>query len=320
MRRAEFGTVVGLLLMVMAFPGSARATYPGPNGQVAYWRQHEGLFVANPDGSHEGRIVKASEDVICPEWSPDSSRLAFTYIDDEGVQVATAAPDGSDFQLLTHGAHISECASWSPDGNRFVYDYAADPEAPGFSTALYTMNAHDGSQALPLLAPGDGGFDVEPRWQPTGKLITFVRIRKCCSGIQQEAVFRVRADGTHPMQLTPYGMAAEHPTWSPDGRWIVFNDGSSSAGTHETIWIMRADGADRHVLYQGTRHTGGVKPQISPDGTRVLFMCVRYGTAFGNVVSEDICTMNMDGTDVVNITNTPDVKENWPAWGSAPLT
>jgi Tol biopolymer transport system component len=138
------------------------------------------------------------------------------------------------------------------------------------------------------------------------------------TGVQQEAVFTVRSDGTGLRQLTSWGLAPEHPTWSPDGRWITFNDASFKPGVHETIWVMRADGTDRRVLYQGTKNTGGVKPQFSPDGRRILFSCITYGSAFGNGHTEDICTMNADGTGVVNITHTPTAFENQPAWGTSP--
>ena len=129
----------------------------------------------------------------------------------------------------------------------------------------------------------------------------------------------MRPDGNGVRQLTSWGLAPEHPTWSPDGRWITFNDASFKPGAHETIWVMRADGTNAHVLYQGTANSGGTKPQFSPDGTQILFMCVKYGSAFGIGASEDICTMKADGTGVRDITNTPDVQENQPAWGSAPL-
>jgi Tol biopolymer transport system component len=58
-----------------------------------------------------------------------------------------------------------------------------------------------------------------------------------------------------------------------------------------------------------------VKPQFSPDGTKILFSCGTYGQAF----NEDLCVMNADGSGVVDITNTPGVLENFPSWGTAPL-
>jgi TolB protein len=222
-------------------------------------------------------------------------------------------PDGFKVKVLAAG----EGPSWSPDGSKLAFDFSAmDPNAPGFFTTLMVMNA-DGSDVHPLMAPALQGFDVEPRWQPTGHLITFVRIRKYFPprGVQQEAVFVVGVDGTGVRQLTSWGLAPEHPTWSPNGQQIVFNDASFKPGLHETIYTMRPDGTNRRVVYQGTSNTGGVKPQFSPDGTKILFSCVTYGGAFGNGATIDICTINADGSGLVDITNTPGIDENVPGGG-----
>jgi hypothetical protein len=34
--------------------------------------------------------------------------------------------------------------------------------------------------------------------------------------------------------------------------------------------------------------------------------------------NEDICVMNADGSNEVNLTKSPGVFENWPSWGPAP--
>jgi hypothetical protein len=49
-------------------------------------------------------------------------------------------------------------------------------------------------------------------------------------------------------------------------------------------------------------------------------MCEKHGTLpeppEGH--NKDICVMNADGSDIVNLTSTPDVFENSPSWGPAP--
>ena len=311
-------TVAVAAVLVPALPASA--SYPGHNGRISFYRfdtltGDQGLYTANPDGSHVVRVTDVP--TFCTEWSPDGTRIAVTTVEPDGTsKIETMNPDGSGVKILT----AAECPSWSSDQSKIVFDFSPiiDPNTPGFATHLYLMNA-DGTNVQPLMSPSDQGFDVEPRWQPRGDLITFARIRKWTTGIQQEAVFVVRTDGTGLRQLTSWGLAPEHPTWSPDGRLIVFNDASFKPGVQESIWVMRPDGTNRHIVYQGTANTGGVKPQFSPDGTKILFGCVDYDSAFGNGARLDICTMNADGTGVVDITNTPDAFENHPGWGTSPL-
>jgi Tol biopolymer transport system component len=38
----------------------------------------------------------------------------------------------------------------------------------------------------------------------------------------RHAVFIVQPSGENLIQLTDYSWNAQHPVWSPDGRWIVF--------------------------------------------------------------------------------------------------
>lgn len=321
MKRAiALATIAAMTFLAVGGVGQASATFPGTNGRILFGRFDYpdfgafDLFTANPDGTHVLQVTHVPS--FCTEWSPNGARIAFTFFEPDGNStIATMDPDGANVTILGPG----ECPSWSPDASKIVFDRGVgDPNEPGFATHLFVMNA-DGTAPHPLMAPSVQGFDVEPRWQPTGRLITFARIRKGSLGIQQEAVLVVRPDGTGLRRLTSWGLAPEHPTWSPDGRLITFNDASFKPGAHETIWTMRSDGTYKHVLYQGTRNTGGVKPNFSPDGTKILFACITYGSAFGRGHTEDICSMNADGTGVVDITGTPDVFENVPSWGTAPL-
>jgi TolB protein len=189
-----------------------------------------------------------------------------------------------------------------------------DPSTPGFQTRLWTMRA-DGAHARPLpIWPA--GFDVEPKYSPNGRWIAFARLREdATAGDFQAAIFLVEAHGGRVRQLTPWNGWVEHPTWSPDSRWITFNsieDFDSPAGTIEAI---RLDGRDRHTILATTDSLGGHKPWYSADGTRILLMCAI--TDPDGHYNEDICVMNADGSNVVNLTNTPETFENWPSWGPA---
>jgi Tol biopolymer transport system component len=317
-----------VLITLCLLPAEALATFPGADGPIAFGKfdaalGDHNLYTANPDGTDVSQLTHVTS--FFSDWSPDGRRLAFDYIDADGnVQLATINRDGSDFHPITSGTGISEVPSWSPDGGSIAFDYSpeANPDAPGFHTSIYIMDAA-GTNPRPLLANAST-FDVEPKISPDGARVAFVRIRKYNRGLQQEAVFVVDIDGTDERQLTSWGLAAEHPTWSPDGRWITFNDASGKqvdynphadklvSGSNESIYLIRPDGSDQHVIYQGTTNTGGVKPIFSPSGSRILFACVDYKHRFFGL---DLCVMRLDGSDVVDITNTPDVFENFPSWG-----
>jgi Tol biopolymer transport system component len=146
------------------------------------------------------------------------------------------------------------------------------------------------------------GFDVEPRYAPNGRWIAFQRLRTTRDGHFQQAVFVVRAAGGPVRRLTPWKQNAEHP-WSPDSKWILFN-----LSPDGTIEAMRLDGRGRHTVLPATEGLGGHKPWFSPDGTRILFTCETQGTLPKPPKdhNEDICVMDADGSNIVNLTNTPE--------------
>jgi Tol biopolymer transport system component len=311
--------------------GPAGATFPGANGPIAY-RPVDGetglgvpLLRARPDGS--GVRAISDRPGFFSDWRADGRRIAFDFFEPDGdEQIATARPDGSDVRVITAGPGIHEVPSWSPDGKRIVFDYSpiADPNAPGFETRLWTMRA-DGSGARPL-PMRRAGFDVEPKYSPDGRWIAFVRNRPpeqdrewrmaiMVVGAEGGRVRRLTRWADYPERPTPQTAAPEHPTWSPDGRWILFNTGPNGA-----IEAIRPSGRGRHAILAATPGFGGHKPWYSPDGRRILFVCEPQGTLPepppGH--NDDICVMDADGTDIVNLTNTPHTWENWPSWGPAP--
>jgi TolB protein len=58
----------------------------------------------------------------------------------------------------------------------------------------------------------------------------------------------MKEDGTEPTQLTFEAGDCESPSWSPDGRYLVF---SSKAGKRQTISVMNANGSNKRVLHGG---------------------------------------------------------------------
>jgi Tol biopolymer transport system component len=296
----------------------ALATFPGKNGRIAFGRFDPNigdvdLYTANSDGSDVQQLTFVPS--FFSDWRGDGNRIAFDFVDADGnVQIATINPDGSNQQQITFGPGIHEVPSWSPDGLHIVFDYSPLlPDDPNFTTNIYVMNS-DGTNPHPVTT---GFFDVEPRFSPDGTRIVFSRIRKVAgNGFQQEAIFIVNADGSNPRQLTAWGLAEEHPTWSPDSQWIVFNVAKElfthPPGSSFSIYVMRPDGTDQHLLYNGRANMPAVKPQFSPDGTKILFACVSQTNG-----SEDICVMNSDSSNVIDIISTPR-RENFPSWGVAP--
>jgi len=67
------------------------------------------------------------------------------------------------------------------------------------------------------------------------------------------------------------------------------------------------------LLYNGRENLPTHKAILSPDGKKILFGCWSFTNQ-----SNDICVMDVNGTNVVDIISTPGLDENFPSWGVAP--
>ena len=101
--------------------------------------------------------------------------------------------------------------------------------------------------------------------------------------------------------LTQNGADNLAPSWSPDGRRIIFE--SDISGNWD-LWVMNAEGSNLHQL---THNPSAERfASWSPDGRKIAFSSNRSG-------NWDLWTMNADGSGVGQIT-TVARDELAPAW------
>jgi TolB protein len=149
--------------------------------------------------------------------------------------------------------------------------------------------------------PFGGGHDIPSDYSPDGSRIVFVRtndLRKRGN----TAVFVVNIDGSGLRQLTPWGTGGT-PSWSPDGQWILFD-------SRGFLFVVHPDGSGQRQihLHAGSRYYA-YQPSWSPDGRRIVF-----GMYLSSIGQSDLFTAGADGTDLVQVTNTPEGEEA-PDWG-----
>ncbi|CAD5252931.1 TolB protein [Imperialibacter sp. EC-SDR9] len=135
---------------------------------------------------------------------------------------------------------------FSPDGSRVVFRGAdmAFKKDNGYVDELYIINV-DGSGVRQLTHyPPDDTLSMwyqyhaaPPIWEPNRDIITYASVQKGNSSI-----FEIKPDGANQRKITPDSLHATWHSWSPDGRWLVF-DGYIRADTivNYDIFLMNYD-------------------------------------------------------------------------------
>jgi Tol biopolymer transport system component len=192
------------------------------------------------------------------------------------------------------------CATWSRDGMRLLAE-GWDDTTLG-REGLYLVNSRDGC-GLQRVTTSTGGYhDVPGSYPPDGKQIAYVHATN--DGDEWGELWVIDDDGGHPRRVGD-GKVSFGASFSPDGRsilaeWLgrllVYDDNDLGA-------------APRSIDTPGLIALGG---SWSPDGRALVFSAVdRRGE------KAEIYTMNLDGTDLWQVTRTPE-SDDFGGWALPP--
>jgi Tol biopolymer transport system component len=188
-----------------------------------------------------------------------NGRIAFEM---SGV-IYSVQPNGSGQQTLTNGPD-DHSPHWSPNGKKIAFERAGD---------LWLMRA-DGSHPQRLTSgPGD---DISPAWSPDGTKLVFVRSDD--GSYAGRSMFVKPVAGGLPTRLTTADDGcADGPSWSSDGRLVVYAD-DCGTGPRSVRKVNVRTGAISDIIPVGgfagpggQWHFGGSAPDITPDSTHVVF-------------------------------------------------
>lgn len=238
------------------FPGGRRLFYgsttahqdrcppkPDPSRGYVWPLDPYDIYTVNRDGSDTRRLT--AYDVYTAEGvlSPDGKRIVFTSLMSGDLEIYTMNADGTDVRRLTHTPGYDGGPWWSPDGTKIVYR----ANHPTDSTEL--------AQYRSLLAQ---------------RLVRPSKVE----------LFVMNADGSEQRQITRLGGANFGPSWTPDGRRIIFSSNfrDPRSGNFD-LYMVNEDGS---ALEQITTHPGfDGFPAFSPDGRKLVWASSRGASRSG---------------------------------------
>ncbi len=145
---------------------------------------------------------------FAPRFSPDGNSVVMSYAKDGNSDIWVMDLRTRSARQITFDPAIDTSPSYSPDGRQIVFN-----SDRGGTQQLYVMDAN--GRNVRRISFGQGRY-ATPVWSPRGDLIAFT---KFFDGRFYIGV--MRPDGTGERLLTE-SFLDEAPTWSPNGRVLIF--------------------------------------------------------------------------------------------------
>ena len=252
---------------------------------------HKEIYMIDYDGAEPLKLTNTNSINLLPRWSHDGTKIYYTsykylnpdmfeidltsgtikpYITFQGLNIPGGnSPDGNKMVMtlslgknpniyllnretrklkkLLKNFSLSSSPTYSPDGTQiaFVSDRSGNPQ-------VYVLNLATGkTKKLTRFNWCDS-----PSWSPTGEWIAFAgrKTRK-----EKMNIFLTDLTGNIKHRLTRNSGSNENPSWSPDGRFLVF---SSTRNKKKELFIMDVDGSAQHPLAEIDGHS--YTPHWSP--------------------------------------------------------
>jgi Tol biopolymer transport system component len=203
-------------------------------------------------------------------WSPDGTALVYSM---QG-RLWRQRLDSDEAEQLTTGASYDYQPDWSPDGRSIVYVSYRDDAMELRLLELESLTSRPLTQ--------NGAVNVEPRFSPDGGRLVFVST--LFEGRWHIFTMELVGDApATPRRLTAdrksdlpryYYSAFDHylsPSWSPDGKEILFVSNRGRVWGSGGFWRMDAKegAAARQIRYEET--TWKARPDWARDGRRVVY-------------------------------------------------
>lgn len=197
-------------------PDAERVAFVGSHNTAKAPKRH-GLFVVQRETGEVRQLLETALKTA-PAWSPDSKRLAIGNSPGYGNVYPLVLVDVADGRVEKTGVQ-GVGAAWSPDGTLI---------------AVTTQLHRGGSWSAGV--PSDGRIGV---WDVQRKKLS----------LATPAGFNLSDDGTGHRAMS----GALRPAWSPDSRWIAYEQvtsvrrGKEKSKSHQ-VWIVSRDGAELHKV------------------------------------------------------------------------
>jgi eukaryotic-like serine/threonine-protein kinase len=197
-----------------------------PDGRtIAFFSARSGnadIWTVTADGGMRQLTDNPGTDTN-PFYAPDGKRIAFISDRDGRAEIWVMNADGSDPRRVTSIGAGGHFLRWTPDGSAIVFRGEA-----GTQIRIYRVSLTNGAlTSLPDVASG-----AHMSFSPSRALILDVKGHK--------ALWVFPVDGRPARQIFAFtnpDIRIDYPSWSPDGRAVLFDRAAPKGGD---LWLLEA--------------------------------------------------------------------------------
>jgi len=201
-------------------------------------------------------------------------------------------PDSWDWSFRDQWSATELFGRFSPRGGHLLlWRFGRDASrANTYATNFYDVDLHTYNITRQVTS-GDGVVGTRPAYSANGRWFAFVHHG---DGWRRAAIQRL--DGSQPMRRIEVGSATDDVDWVPGSPQLVVlqttDMDAPENGPHADVFLLNLDGTRTNLTR--TPEYDDTYPDVSPDGTRVIFAA--WPPPFATAPPE-IRIVNIDGTN-----------------------
>jgi len=227
------------------------------------------LVVADADGHNPQTVVRNSQPILSPTWSPDARKLAYVSFATGRSQVVVQDLYTGQNRVVSANRGINGAPSFSPDGSKLAVSLSRSG-----SPEIWLIDLDSGQREQ---LTHHWSINTEPVFSPDGERIYFTSDR---AGRPQ--IYVMDIDGGDPERVTWEGRYNAHASIGLEERYlaVIYSEGDEDY----RIAIHDRETDRLRVLSDGRLDES---PSFAPNGSMVLYAAQRGGESELAAVSAD---------------------------------
>ncbi len=227
------------------------------------------LIIADADGFNPQAVVRNSEPIMSPSWSPDGRQIAYVSFATGRSNVIVQDLFTGQNRVVSSSRGINGAPAWSPDGRQLAVSLSR-----GGSPDIWTIDLETNERRQ---LTDHWSINTEPAWSKDGSELFFTSDR---AGRPQ--IYQMRADGSDMERVTFEGEYNSRASIGLDDRYLatVHSQGDNDF----RIAIYDRKNERLRVLSDGRMDES---PSFAPNGSMILYARRDNGRGVLAAVSAD---------------------------------